>query len=75
MISTSDIIVKLIKQKGYKTKISFCKDANISRWALSDAIEYNSWTKELLDKVGKTLGKDLSSFVNAQVGVKSKKCL
>ena len=75
MITTSDIILKLIKQKGYKSKESFCEKANINISVFYKSMRLNSWTKEMLDRVGNALGKDLSAFVTARVGVTSKKCL
>ena len=75
MITTSDIILKLIKQKGYKNQTNFCEKTNISRNVFNKSIRLNSWTKEMLERVGKALGKDLLAFVTAQVGVTSKKCL
>ena len=75
MITTSDIILKLIVKKGYKSKSNFCTKCNIEMTGFCKAIRLNSWTKEMLDSVGKALGENLSAFVTAQVGVKSKKCL
>ena len=69
MISTSDIINKLIKDNGYKTFNRFCTKNGICPVVFATQYKKNCWTKQMLDKVGKALSVDLSKFVNAYVGV------
>ena len=69
MITTSDIIVKLLKDKGYKTPTTFAKSIGISFANSSKAIRDNMWTENMLEVVGKALGEDLSRFVTAKVGI------
>ena len=69
MITTSDIIVKLLKDKGYKTPNEFSNSIGISPANFAKAIRDNMWTENMLEVVGKALGKDLSRFVTAKVGI------
>ena len=69
MITTSDIIVKLLKDKGYKNPKAFAVSNGISVANFSKAIRDNMWTEGMLKVVGKALGEDLSRFVTAKVGV------
>ena len=69
MITTSDIVVKLIKEKGYKSIKAFSAEAGIPVYNFFRAIWNNTWTKEMLASVGKALGEDLSRFVTAKVGI------
>jgi hypothetical protein len=69
MITTSDIIVKLLKDKGYKSPTTFAKLIGISFSNFSKAIRDNMWTENMLEIVGKALGEDLSRFVTAKVGI------
>ena len=69
MITTSDIIVKLLKDKGYKSPTAFAVSIGISFSNFSRAIRDNMWTEGMLKNVGDALGEDLSMFVNAKVGV------
>ena len=70
MITTSDIIVKLISDAGYKSPNEFAVKNNINNMNLAACIRQNTWTKALLAKVGKALGKDLSKLVTATLGRK-----
>lgn len=69
MITTSDIIVKLIKDKGYKSPTAFAVSIGISFSNFSRAIRDNMWTESMLKNVGDALGADLSKFVTAKVGI------
>jgi hypothetical protein len=69
MITTSDIIVKLVKDNGYRTLEQFSETNKISPANFAKAVRDNMWTEGMLKKVGKILGKDLSRFVTAKVGV------
>ena len=68
MITTSDIIVKFLKDKGYKSPTAFAVSIGISFSNFSKAIRDNMWTENMLEVVGKALGEDLSRFVTAKVG-------
>ena len=68
MITTSDIVVKLLKDKGYKSPNAFANSIGISFANFSKAIRDNMWTEGMLETVGKALGVDLSRFVTAKVG-------
>jgi hypothetical protein len=69
VITTSDIIVKLLKDKGYKSPNAFAISIGISFANFSKAIRDNMWTENMLEVVGKALGVDLSRFVTAKVGI------
>lgn len=69
MITTSDIIVKLIKDKGYTSPTAFAVSIGISFSNFSRAIRDNMWTEGMLKNVGDALGADLSRFVTAKVGI------
>lgn len=69
MITTSDIVVKLLKEKGYRSPNSFALSNGISFANFAKAIRDNMWTEEMLKRVGDALGKDLSRFVTAKMGV------
>lgn len=69
MITTSDIVVKLLKDKGYKSPNEFSNSIGISFANFAKAIRDNMWTEGMLEAVGKALGEDLSMFVTAKVGV------
>lgn len=69
MITTSDIIVKLLKDKGYKNPNEFSNSIGISPANFAKAIRDNMWTENMLEVVGKALGVNLSRFVTAKVGI------
>lgn len=69
MITTSDIVVKLLKDNGYKSPTAFANSIGISFTNFSKAIRDNMWTEGMLEVVGKALGEDLSRFVTAKVGI------
>ena len=69
MITTSDIVVKLLKDKGYASPTAFAISIGISYANFSKAIRDNMWTEGMLEAVGKGLGVDLSRFVTAKVGI------
>lgn len=69
MITTSDIIVKLLKDKGYRSLEHFSKQHGISQTNFAKAVRDNMWTEGMLKVVGKALGVDLSRFVTAKVGI------
>ena len=69
MITTSDIVVKLLKDKGYKSPNAFANSIGISFANFAKAIRDNMWTEGMLEVVGKALGEDLSRFVTAKVGI------
>ena len=68
MITTRDIVVKLLKDKGYKNPNEFSNSIGISPANFAKAIRDNMWTVGMLEVVGKALGEDLSRFVTAKVG-------
>jgi hypothetical protein len=69
MITTSDIVVKLLIDKGYKSPNEFSNSIGISPANFAKAIRDNMWTENMLEVVGKAFGKDLSRFVTARVGI------
>lgn len=69
MITTSDIVLKLLKDKGYKSPNAFAVSNGISFANFLKAIRENMWTEGMLKRVGDALGKDLSRFVTANVGI------
>jgi hypothetical protein len=69
MITTSDIVLKLLKERGYKSPNSFALSNGISFANFLKAIRENMWTEEMLKRVGDALGEDLSMFVTAKVGI------
>ena len=69
MITTSDIVVKLLKDKGYKNPNEFSNSIGISPANFAKAIRDNMWTEGMLKSVGDALGEDLSIFVTAKVGI------
>ena len=69
MITTSDIVVKLLKDKGYASPNEFSNSIGISPANFAKAIRENMWTGNMLEVVGKALGADLSRFVTAKVGI------
>ena len=69
MITTSDIVVKLLKDGGYRSLEQFSSKHGISQTNFAKAVRDNMWTKNMLEVVGKGLGKDLSRFVTAKVGI------
>ena len=69
MITTSDIVVKLLKENGYKTLEHFSAVNCMSTSNFAKAVRDNMWTEGMLETVGKALGVDLSRFVTAKVGV------
>lgn len=75
MITTSDFIVKLIYEQGYKSGNDFAVKNNLNAVLFLECIRKNTWTKEMLEKVGKAFGKDLSKFVTTQFGrIKGTRC-
>ena len=68
MLTTTDILEKLIKQKGYKNFSDFAKKAGISTLKIHTCVTKNSWTKEMLKQIGDFLGEDLTKFANIRVG-------
>ena len=68
MISNSDLIVKMIENKGY-TLASFIEKSGIPERTMYYAIEHDSWTEDVIEKVGKTLRVNLKSLANAKLGV------
>ena len=69
MITTSDIVVKLLKDKGYTSPTAFANSIGISFANFSKAIRDNMWTDEMLKKVGHGLKENLSRFATAKVGI------
>lgn len=68
MITTSDIIVKLVADAGYKSLNDFALKNNLYNAKFHNNVRNNVWTKSTLEKVGKALGKDLSKLVTATLG-------
>ena len=68
MITTSDIIKKLLEDNGYRTLQEFSNTAGIGQSLFSKCVRENCWTKQMLARVGATLGKDLSNLVTATIG-------
>lgn len=69
MITTSDIIVKLVKERGYRSLEQFSVVNCMSVANFAKAVRDNMWTEGMLKKVGDALGEDLSRFVTAKVGI------
>ena len=69
MITTSDIVVKLLNDKGYKSPNAFSNSIGLSFSNFAKAIRDNMWTENMLEVVGKALGVDLSRFMTAKVGI------
>jgi hypothetical protein len=69
MITTSDIVVKLVKEQGYRTLEQFSAVNSMSGANFAKAVRDNMWTEGMLKKVGDALGEDLSRFVTAKVGI------
>ena len=69
MITTSDIVVQLLKDNGYASPNEFSNFIGISPANFAKAIRENMWTGNMLEVVGKALGVDLSRFVTAKVGI------
>ena len=69
MITTSDIVVKLLKDKGYKNPNEFSNSIGISPANFAKAIRDNMWTENMLEVISKALSVDLSRFVTAKVGI------
>ena len=69
MITTSDIIVKLLKERGYRSLEQFSSVHCMSIANFAKAVRENMWTEGMLKKVGDALGEDLSRFVTAKVGI------
>ena len=69
MITTSDTVVKLLKDKGYTSPNEFSNSIGISPANIAKAIRDNMWTENMLEVIGKALGADLSRFVTAKVGI------
>ena len=68
MITTSDIILKLLKENGYRTLQEFSNTAGIGQSLFAKSVKKNTWTKQMLARVGATLGKDLSNLATATIG-------
>lgn len=69
MITTSDIIIKLVKERGYRSLEQFSVVNCMSVANFAKAVRDNMWTEGMLKKVGDALGEDLSRFVTAKVGI------
>ena len=69
MITTSEIVVKLLKDKGYKSPNEFSNSIGVSPANFAKAIRDNMWTENMLEVIGKALSVDLSRFVTAKVGI------
>ena len=73
MVTSSDIIRKLIADAGYKSIEDFAKTINVSFSVFKKSLSYNIWTKQMLEKVGAGLGKDLSKLKTANLGREARK--
>ena len=65
MITASDIILKLIKDKGYKTILDFCEKHKILYGTFVKDLNNNIWTKKMLEKVSNALNVDLLKYKNS----------
>jgi hypothetical protein len=68
MITTSDIITKLIYDAGFKNLKDFTLKNNFNYQNFHVCVCENTWTKQMLAKVGNALGKDLSKLFTATIG-------
>lgn len=68
MITTSEIIKKLLKKHGYTSIKGFAKKHNMRSDTLFCAVWKNSWTKDLLERIGNILGEDLTMLANTKIG-------
>lgn len=68
MITTSEIIKKLLKKHGYTSIKGFAKKHNMRSDTLFCAVWKNSWTKDLLERLGNILGEDLSMLATVKFG-------
>jgi hypothetical protein len=73
MVTASDIIRKLISDAGYKNIETFANESKISCKALKKSLLNNIWTRQMLEKVGSGLGKDLSKLKTANLGREARK--
>lgn len=56
MVSTSDIVLELILQKGYGSLTNFAKKNNINRSLITEAYRTNCWGRNLLKRISEVLG-------------------
>lgn len=70
MVTSSDIILKLIKESGYTSAYEFAKKNGFEVNSFTINVKKNSWTPQIIEKVGNALGKNLSFLANATVGRK-----
>lgn len=64
MTTKNDIILKIIKERGYKNLGEFCKKNNISYdKTYKRMYSIYGWDKEMLSKIGSALSVDLIKFV------------
>lgn len=68
MITASDIIVNLIKQKGYTSIFDFAKKTGVCYSQLANLVATNTWTKCNLEMIGEKLGEDLKFLANLERG-------
>ena len=66
MITTSEFILKLIENKGYKNINDFAKKNGLKR-VFFYGIERNIWTERTLRQVSDILGCDLTRFKNSKI--------
>jgi hypothetical protein len=68
MLSNSDLIVKIIRSKGFTPKqVKQAMGNNVQFYV---AIRKNIWSTEILADVGRIIGEDLMQFVNAKISTR-----
>lgn len=68
MVNESEIILREILKKGYKSVQDFCVKNGIERRNIHICFQRNRWNEKNLIKIGEILGVDLKSFANAKKG-------
>lgn len=72
MVSVSEIIMREIWEKGYKSGAEFCERNGMDYSAFMRSVENNSWTLERLERIGNILSINLKSFANAKRGYRKR---
>lgn len=56
MVSTSDIVLELMLQKGYNSLSNFAKRNGIQKSIITEAYRTNCWSRNLLKRISEVLG-------------------
>lgn len=59
MITTSDIVVELILQQGYKNVHDFCVKNRLNPGNFGENLRNNAWTTKELNRLGRILRRNL----------------